>query len=121
LETARSRGAYSFGSRFEEGAGTNPEESLGAGPCRLLRHGAVADRWSAGFAPDYIDATDHVTMQPHDKGLKITKSHIVCEAAVPGIDRATFATHAETATANCPVSKAPAGIEITFVAALAGA
>jgi osmotically inducible protein OsmC len=38
---------------------------------------------------------------------------------VPTIDRATFAQHAEAAKANCPVSQALAGTEITLEATLA--
>lgn len=74
---------------------------------------------SAGFKPDYVDATAHVTVTPQDGGFKITKSHIVCEAKVPGIDQAAFVGHAETAKAGCPVSQALAGTEITLEAKLA--
>ena len=55
-----------------------------------------------------------------DGGFKIIKSHIVSVAKVPGIDLATFQTHAETARANCPVSQALAGTDITLQATLAG-
>jgi osmotically inducible protein OsmC len=73
----------------------------------------------AGFTPAYIDATAHVTIEPQGGGFKITRSHIVCQASVPTIDRATFAQHAEAAKANCPVSQALAGTEITLEATLA--
>src|SRR4026209_1605636 len=45
------KAAYSFASRFEDGAGTNPEELLGAGrgPGGLLRDGAVADIGQRGL------------------------------------------------------------------------
>jgi osmotically inducible protein OsmC len=52
--------------------------------------------------------------------FKTTKSHIVCEAKVRGIDPGAFQTHATTAKVNCPVSQALAGTEITLEAALAG-
>ena len=74
----------------------------------------------AGFTPVYIDATAHVTIEPQDGGFRITKSHIVCNASVQNIDPATFAKHAEAAKANCPVSQALAGTEITLEATLAG-
>ena len=54
-------------------------------------------RGKAGFKPDYIDATAQVTVAPQDGGFKITGSHIVCEASVPGIDQTTFAQHAQAA------------------------
>jgi osmotically inducible protein OsmC len=73
----------------------------------------------AGFTSAYVDATAHVTVIPRDGGFKITKSHLVCEAKVPGIDQATFVQHAEAAKANCPVSQALAGTEITLETTLA--
>ena len=69
---------------------------------------------NAGFKPDYVDATAHVTVLPQDGAFKITKSHLVCEARVPGIDQVMFAQHAQTAKAGCPVSQALAGTEITL-------
>jgi lipoyl-dependent peroxiredoxin len=67
-----------------------------------------------GMKPDYIDATAHVTIRPQDGGFRITGSHLVCEARVPGIDEAAFARYAEKAKAGCPVSQALAGTEITL-------
>jgi osmotically inducible protein OsmC len=113
------KGAYSFRSRFEDGAGTNPEELLGAAHASCFAMALSLMLGMAGFTPDYIDATAHVTVAPQDGGFKITKSHIVCEAKVPSIDPAVFAKHAETAKANCPVSQALAGTAITLQATLA--
>ena len=66
-------------------------------------------------------ATAHVTVSPQNGGFKITKSHLVCEARVPGIDHAAFMQHANAAKAGCPVSQAFAGTEITLDAKLAAA
>ena len=112
-------GAYSYRSRFEDGVGTNPEELLGAAHASCFAMALSLVLGMAGFTPDYVDATAHVTVAPQDGGFKITKSHIVCEAKVPRIDPAVFAKHAETAKANCPVSQALAGTEITLQATLA--
>jgi osmotically inducible protein OsmC len=113
-------GEYSFASRFEEGKGTNPEELLGAAHagCFAMALSLMLSR--AGFAPKYVDATAHVSVVPRDGGFKITKSHLECEAEVPGIDEATFRKQAEAAKASCPVSQALAGTEITLDARLAG-
>jgi organic hydroperoxide reductase OsmC/OhrA len=46
-------------------------------------------------------------------------THLVCEAAVPGIDAAAFAKHAEAAKSGCPVSQVLAGTTITLDAKLA--
>ena len=40
------------------------------------------------------------------------------EADVPGIDEATFTEQANTAKANCPVSKALAAVDISLDAKL---
>ena len=110
---------YSFASRFEEGAGTNPEELLGAAHASCFAMALSLILSEAGFEPDYIDATASVTIRPQqDGGFKITRSHLLCEAGIPRIDAATFAQHAEKAKANCPVSQALAGTEITLEAAL---
>ena len=75
----------------------------------------------AGLKPDYIDAAAHVTVSPQGGGFMITKSHLVCEARVPGIDEDAFLQHANAAKAGCPVSQALAGTEITLDAKLAAA
>lgn len=115
------RSAYSFTSRFEDGTGTNPEELLGAAHAGCFAMALSGALTAAGFTPDYVDATAHVTVRPQDGGgFRITESRLVCEASVPGIDAETFQKHAEGAKANCPVSQALAGVEITLEAKLAG-
>ena len=113
------KGAYSFASRFEGGKGTNPEELLGAAHAACFAMALSLILGNAGFKPDYVDATAHVTVAPQDGGFKITKSHLVCEARVPGIEQAMFAKHAQAAKAGCPVSQALTGTEITLDAKLA--
>jgi lipoyl-dependent peroxiredoxin len=113
------KGPYSFASRFEERAGTNPEELLGAAHAGCFAMALSLVLGEAGFTPEYVDATAHITVRPQDGGFKIIKSHIVCEASVPGIDQTSFVQRAEGAKAGCPVSQALAGVEITLEAKLA--
>lgn len=112
---------YSFASRFENGSGTNPEELLGAAHASCFAMALALILGKAGLGPDYIDATAQVTVSPQDGGFRITKSHLVCEARVRGIDHAAFAQHANAAKAGCPVSQALGGVEITLDAKLAAA
>jgi len=74
--------AYSFDSRFEDGKGTNPEELLGAAHASCFAMALSLVLGGAGFKPGYIDATAHVMILPEDGRFRITKSHLVCEAAV---------------------------------------
>lgn len=114
------RGAYSFTSRFENGAGTNPEELLGAAHagCYSMALSLMLDQ--AGHKPGFVDTVAHITIAPQPTGgFKITKSHLVCRAKVAGIDEAKFTEIAMAAKAGCPVSQALAGVEITLDARLA--
>ena len=115
------KGAYSFASRFEDGRGTNPEELLGAAHASCFAMALSLTLSQSGLSPESVDVSAHVSVMPHDGGFKITKSHLVCEAEVPGIDEATFMKQAHAAKAGCPVSRALAGTEITLEARLAGA
>ena len=112
---------YSFLSRFENGTGTNPEELLAAAHASCFAMALSLMLGKAGFEPDYVDAIAQVTVSPQDGGFRITRSHLVCEARVPGIDDAGFIEHANAAKGGCPVSQALAGIEITLDAKLAAA
>jgi lipoyl-dependent peroxiredoxin len=113
------KAAYSFASRFEDGQGTNPEELLGAAHAGCFAMALSLILGNAGFKPDYIDATAQVTISPQDGGFKITRSHLLCEAKVPGIDAAAFNRSAEAAKAGCPVSQALSGTAVTLEARLA--
>lgn len=105
---------YSYGSRFEEGIGTNPEELMAAAHagCFTMKLSFVLG--AAGFTPDEINTDCVITL---DNGA-ITKSELTTKAKVTGIDAAKFAECAEDAKANCPVSKAYAALEITLDAQL---
>lgn len=70
----------------------------------------------AGTPPTRLRTQADVTFKP---GTGITGIHLTVEGEVPGIDEAEFVKAAEDAKANCPVSKALAGTEITLTASLA--
>lgn len=113
-------GAYDAPSRFEDGAGSNPEELIGAahaGCFSMALAGALA---RAGHDVGSIDTTAAVTIEKVGEGFEITGIHLSTRASVEGIDDATFAEFATGAKENCPVSKALAGTEITLDASLAG-
>ena len=70
----------------------------------------------AGTPPERLSTSATVTFVP---GTGITKVALEVRGAVPGLDEAGFQEAAETAKANCPVSKALAGVpEITLDATL---
>jgi osmotically inducible protein OsmC len=95
---------------------TNPEELLGAAHSACYSMAFSNALGQAGHAPESLQVTAAVTFQP---GEGITGSHLLVSAKVPGISPEDFERLAEEAKANCPVSKALAGIPITLEASLA--
>jgi lipoyl-dependent peroxiredoxin len=111
-------GPYTFSSRFEEGAGTNPEELLGAAHAGCFSMFLAALLTDAGFPPDSVRTTASVHL---GAGPTITKIGLECEAVVSRVDDAQFQELAAQAKAACPVSKALAAVpEIVLNARLLG-
>ncbi len=100
------QGAYSFGSRFENAPGTNPEELIGAAHAGCFSMALSLQLEQAGYAPKEIVTNAEVQFQKTAEGFRITDILLSTEATVPDIDAETFRKQAETAKQNCPVSKA---------------
>lgn len=110
---------YSFATRFENGAGTNPEELIAAAHAGCFSMALSAQLGEAKLTPDSVKTTAKVTLSKVEGGFAITKIHLVTEAKVPGADEAAFAKAAEGAKAGCPISKLFAhNAEITLDAKL---
>lgn len=111
-------GPYSFGSRFEEAPGTNPEELIAAAHAGCFSMALSAGLGRSGFDATRVETSAKVYLEKVGEGFKITRVELSTEAEVPGIDEATFLEHAEGAKANCPVSQALAAIDISLAAKL---
>ena len=111
-------GPYSFVSRFENGAGTNPEELIGAAHAGCFSMALSAGLTKAGFSPKRISTTAKVNLENVGGGFKITSIELETEAEIPGIEEQAFLEQAETAKKNCPVSQALAGTDIKLHARL---
>ena len=111
-------GPYSFVSRFESGAGTNPEELIGAAHAGCFSMAFSNILAKAGHTPKSVSTTAKVHLDKVGEGFKITTIELVTEGVVPGIDEKSFREHAETAKKNCPVSQALGGVEIKLDATL---
>jgi lipoyl-dependent peroxiredoxin len=111
-------GQYSFSSRFEDGAGTNPEELIAAAHAGCFSMALSNGLAKAGFTPTRVETTAKVHLDKTDSGFGITKIELRTEAEVPDIDEPAFNEQADTAKKNCPVSKALAAVDITLDAKL---
>ena len=93
--------SYSFSSRFEEGAGTNPEELIAAAHAGCFSMKLSFVLGDKGFTPDSLETTCVITL---DDGT-VTSSKLTLTAKVGDIDNDTFQAAVEDAAENCPISK----------------
>ena len=111
-------GQYSFGSRFESGTGTNPEELIGAAEAACYSMALSANLEKAGHPAKRISTIATVKLEMVGGGPKITTIDLKTEAEVPGIDEAKFREQAEHTKETCPVSVVLAGAQINLDAKL---
>jgi lipoyl-dependent peroxiredoxin len=110
---------YSFGTRFENGVGTNPEELIAAAHAGCFTMALSAQLTTANLPPESIETTAKVTLDRTDAGPTITKIHLTTKAKVPSADKAAFDKAAQEAKQNCPISRLFKGnAEISLDAAL---
>jgi osmotically inducible protein OsmC len=96
---------YSFGTRFENGVGTNPEELIAAAHAGCFAMAFSAELGKASIIPESIAVTCTVTFEKTDSGFTITQSHLDMAAKIPGGDREKITGIASTAKAGCPISR----------------
>lgn len=106
----------SWPSRAEQANGkTSPEELIAAAHSTCFSMALSHGLDQAGTPPTTVDTTADVTFQP---GQGITGIKLTVKAAVPGLSAEDFEKAAQDAKANCPVSQALTGTEITLEASL---
>jgi lipoyl-dependent peroxiredoxin len=109
----------SWAARSEEKSGgkTSPEELVAAAHASCFSMALAGALARAGTPPERLQTSATVTFVP---GTGITRSALTVRGTVPGMNAESFLAAAEDAKANCPVSKALAGVpEIVLDAELA--
>lgn len=96
---------YGFNTRFEDGAGTNPEELLGAAHAGCFTMALSAQLGEAGMTATRLKTTATVTLEKVDDSFTISAVHLNLEATIPGANEEAFEAAALRAKQNCPVSK----------------
>lgn len=96
---------YGFKSRFETGAGTNPEELIAAAHAGCFSMALSLMLGNEGMTPERIETQAAVTIDKVGEGFEITTSHLTVTAKIPGADQAKFVQVANKAKEGCPVSK----------------
>jgi osmotically inducible protein OsmC len=95
---------------------TSPEELIAAAHASCFAMAFSLLLAEAGTPPEELDVQATVTFIP---GTGITKSELDVDGRVIALSEEAFLAKAEQAKANCPVSQALKGLEITLTAKLA--
>jgi lipoyl-dependent peroxiredoxin len=96
---------YSFGTRFAEGRGTNPDELIAAslGGCFSM---ALSNELSlSGFHPQRIETMATATLEDLTVGWTMTRIQLDVRAKVPDVSKAQFMEAALAAKTKCPVAR----------------
>lgn len=96
---------YGFNTRFGDEKGTNPEELIGAAHASCFSMALSNELSKAGIANPHIETSAAVELKQQDGGFAITASHLTVKITAKGADKAAVQKAADTAKANCPVSK----------------
>ncbi|MGD2011472.1 MAG: OsmC family protein [Desulfobacterales bacterium] len=96
---------YSFSTRFEEGAGTNPEELIAAAHAGCFSMALSMVLGEVDIKPQQIDTTASVSLEKDAGGFSITAVHLEVSVQAPGATQEAFFKAAEKAKAGCPVSR----------------
>ena len=96
---------YGFTSRFENGAGTNPEELIAAAHASCFTMALSFALAGAGYTAGRLETSAKVTLDKDGDGFSITSSALDLTASVDGIAPDQFEEIAAGAKVNCPVSK----------------
>lgn len=96
---------YAFGTRFEDAAGTNPEELIAAAHAGCFTMALSFALAKEGISDAQLETTARVKLEQEGSGFKVTRSDLELTADVAGIDEDRLKMLASEAKSNCPVSK----------------
>ena len=96
---------YGFSRRFGDEKGTNPEELIAAAHASCFTMALAFQLTGVGKPPESLDTRAEVSLEQVEGGFKISAVALTLKAKVPGLSQDEFKKLADTAKANCPVSK----------------
>ena len=99
-------GPYTFVSRFEEGAGTNPEELIAAAEAGCFTMDLGNRLSSNGFTVNRLHSRAEVFLERIDGKNTFVRIELNTEGDISGVDEATFLEYAETAKSSCIITRA---------------
>lgn len=100
-----SKTQYSFGTRFENGPGTNPEELIAAAHAGCFTMALSGQLGGAGLVAEKLETTATLTFEKLDAGWTVTNIHLNVKGKVPKADAAAWEKATQAAKAGCPISR----------------
>jgi len=101
-------GSYSFGSRFENAKGSNPEELLAAAEAACFSMALSAALERNGTPPQTVNTTAYCTIEKVGDGFKVTKMKLDVSVSAK-VDEAAFKKLADATKEGCPISQVMKG------------
>ena len=105
-ESGAIRAPYSFGTRFENAPGTNPEELLAAAEAACFSMALAGGLEKNGTPPERVQTKAACTVEKVGDGFQITTMKLTTRVRAKGLDQAKFQEIANATKEGCPVSKA---------------
>jgi osmotically inducible protein OsmC len=97
--------AYTYLTRFDHAAGTNPEELIAAAHAACFSMAFASALTRKGFVPDELQTRATLIMEKEDIGWSVTKIRLEVNGKVPNIEVSLFKQTAEEAEKGCPISR----------------
>lgn len=108
---------YGFNTRFEDKAGTNPEELIGAAHASCFSMALAMMLEQEGISGVSIETKSDISMDKEGEGFAVKKAHLTTTITADG-DKAKIEEIARKAKDGCPISKL-LNAEITMDASVA--
>lgn len=108
---------YSYSTRFEGAAGTNPEELIAAAHAACFTMALATSFSKEGVEAKTINTTATVSLEKVSDAWTVTSSHLDVDAVVPNLNAQRFHDLVAETKQSCPISRL-LNAEITFKAQL---
>lgn len=102
---ALNESVYTFGTRFENNPGTNPEELIAAAHAGCFTMAVADGLGDEGITPEKLQTVATVTLSTEGNEPEVTQIQLKITGKLPGADEETFKKVANTAKENCPISR----------------
>jgi osmotically inducible protein OsmC len=110
--------SYSFGTRFSNEPGTNPEELLAAAHAACFSMALSGALTRAGHPPASVDTIARVYLHRITGGFEIARIALSTKVSAAGLEQGEFEQLAAAAKEGCPLSKALRAVDISLEAIL---